>query len=318
MDKSKLDTIVKKGLENYSDIFQSINFFTKETSTIYKVVNTESETFALKIYDDNSSNVLDNQIEVLILEAIQKKGSIPTTTLVKNKDNQFLTVHHNSATNTSYRMVLSRWLEGSDLEHKETPALFFNLGQLVAELHLITKEMTIPKDLEPKKWNQVFYFRDEKAVYHEGQYQNIVSEEFKTLMDLAIPLLNQKLQQLYDIAPPQLLHGDLNPCNIKLQDGQLALLDFEDAILGHPIHDLAILLFYYEDHDQFSYELVKNKVLEGYRSVSRLPNLEEQTIKMLSIARTVNFLNHVLTLEEDYSKFIKKSLEKLKAYLQAN
>ncbi len=315
MPQQDLDKIAQLALNSYKGNFPSITFFAKETSTIYKIVDTASQEFALKIYDGNSNNLTDNLLEVLILEAIQAKGSISIAELIYNKDGQPFTIYKDMALNTTYRMALSKWLKGVDFNDNESKERFIQLGKLVAELHLITKNIVIPNNLPPKKWDEVFYFRDEKAVYHEAKYQQLVSSEFKELMDTAIPLLNQKLQEIYHVDTPQLLHGDLNPWNIKIHNNELSILDFEDAILGQPVQDLAILLYYYQDNKNFSYDFVKDCVLEGYTSICAVQNFTEHNLEVLSMARRVNFLNYVLTLEGDYQQFIKEGLSKLKAFL---
>lgn len=302
-------------MKNYHGDFSSITFFAKETSTIYKVVDSASKEYALKIYDDASSNIADNEIEQLILEKIKTKGSILIAETIPNKAGETFTLLPDKATKTLHRIVLSKWIKGVDFKKQESKVNFIQLGKVLAELHTITKDFSLPKKLDTKKWNQVFYFRAEKAVYHSSKYQQLVSSEFKELMDIAIPLLNQRLQDNYVPETAQLLHGDINPWNVKVVNEQLALLDFEDATLGHPIHEIAILLFYYKDHPDFTYQQVKSWVLEGYRSIKFLNSAAENTIQLLMMARNVNFLNYVLTLEEDRQEFIKKGLAELKLFL---
>ena len=310
--ENKLDHIAKAVLKNYKQNFTSVKFHTKATSTLYQVIDDQSQKLALKIYDDASSNIEDNQIEIQLLEAIQKKGTLSIATLIPNKDGQSFTRYHDEKSNATYRIVLSKWLEGTDLKGHENEALFFQLGQMLAELHKITKDLILPENLKPKKWDQVFYFRDEVAVYHDPKYSDVVTEEFKNLLDKAIPLFDNRLQALYAKAPAQLLHGDVNPWNVKLHKQQLALLDFEDVTLGQPIHDLAILLFYYRDKKEFDYADVKKWVLDGYASVCELPEVTEADLLFLDMARTVNLMNWVLTLEKDYEEFFEKGVERLK------
>lgn len=310
------DHIANLALKNYGKEFPSVEFFSNTTSVIYKVVDNNKQTYALKIYD-HSSNIADNQVEILIAEAIRKKRTVSIPEIIKNKEGKNITIINDGLSNEPHRIVLSRWLEGINLKDNESKELFIQLGKSVAQLHLATKDIIIPKNLQPKQWNEVFYFRDEKPVYHDKKYNEIVNSEFKGLMDKAIPILNEGLRKIYDSSPPQLLHGDLNPWNIKIHENQISFLDFEDAILGQSIQDLAILLFYYKDHQKFPYSFVKEHILEGYSSIKPIEKIRDSDLEFLSIARTANFLNYVLTLDGDYEEFIKKGQEKLKMFLSS-
>lgn len=318
MKQKEQDRIAQTVLKEYDEKFTSIKFFAKETSTVYKVANSESQEFALKIYDEASGNMDDNMIEILLLQAIQEKGSIKVAELIKNKKRESVTLFKDSSSNKTYRVSLSKWLKGVDFKSNESEERFHKLGQLVAELHLITKQIIVPESLKPKKWDEVFYFRDEKAIYHNPEYKKLVSSEFKELMDTAIPLFNNRLKKIYKAEKPQLLHGDLNPWNVKINNDKLSILDFEDAILGQPVQELAILLFYYRQDKIFSYKYVKKWVLEGYTNVINTPNFSDKDIEFLQMARSINFLNYVLTLKGDYKKFIEDGLAKLKVFLKSN
>jgi len=314
--KEKLQEIARTVLTEYPGTYPSVEFFAHDTSVLYKVTNDQGEEFALKIYDDNSSQLEDNQVEALMIDAILAHGVIPVAVILNNNYGQPTTLYTDAATGTVYRLVLSRWLAGDDFKDHESEEYFIALGETVADLHEATNHINLPKGLRPKMWNQVFYFRDEKAVYHEAQYDAQITPEFRDLMDTAVDLLNSKLSQVYSLAEPQLLHGDLNPGNIKVHNGQLAILDFEDAIYGPAIQDLAILLYYYRADDSFSYESVKKWIFQGYTSKKEVAGWEDSTIESLIMARKVNFLNYVLTLEDDYQAYIQKGIAELKYFLQ--
>jgi len=315
--QTNFDKIVDSVLNLYSRDLVSQKLFSKQNSVIYKVADSNNHNYALKIYD-NFSNEDDNTIEVLMLEAIEERGIITIPKIIKNKSSNNTTLFYDEDTKTTYRIVLSKWLEGIDFKGNESEDAFIKLGKLVAELHLATQGIVLPKNIQAKKWNKVFYFRDEIPVYHNKKYSHLVSAEFIELMDKAIPLLNKKLQEIYDKEKAQLLHGDLNPWNIKIisNNNEMGILDFEDAVLAQPVHELAILLSYYKQDGNFEYQQVKDWVLKGYTSIKSLSNFNDEILEFLMMARTVNLLNYVLTLNGDHKKFIANSLKKLKEFLE--
>ncbi|MEM7102751.1 MAG: phosphotransferase [Bacteroidota bacterium] len=317
MDQVNLAKLAVKALENYKQNVVSCTFFAKETSTVYKVTNDKNQDFALKIHDQEFTNLEDSIIEIQILEAIRKDGAIQTAELIQNKGGHPVTIYSDPSSEKTYRITLTKWLKGVNFKGNETEQIFFELGKTVAQLHNITKNIVLPEKVTPKAWNQVFYFRNESAVYHDPIHKNKFSDEFVEVMDTAVPILNQQLKRIYDSEKPILLHGDLNPWNIKIQNKQLAIFDFEDAIFGPPIHDLAILFYYYRQNPDFGYEHVKEHVLKGYAEFNEIKDFSDKDIETLIMARNANFLNYVLTLEGDYKDYIAKGLTKLKAYLNA-
>ncbi|NET36922.1 MAG: phosphotransferase [Cyanothece sp. SIO1E1] len=318
MNKEALQKIAVAVLQQYPQHYSSVTFFAQETSVVFEVVNDKGEAFALKIYDDTSSQTEDNEVEILMIKAIRSYTTISVAEMVNNLQGRPITIYADPSTGATYRIVLSKWLPGADFKGQESEELFIALGQAVADLHQATRQIDLPKELQPKVWNQVFYFRDEEAVYRQPKYESQTSSEFKDLMDEALARLNPRLSQIYGQGEAQLLHGDLNPWNIKVHHGQFSILDFEDAILGPPIQDLAILLYYYQGHDHFAFASIKDWILQGYTSRNSIAGWNDQAIESLIMARQVNFLNYVLTLEGDYHSYLETGLTRLKTFLRAH
>ncbi|WBW95614.1 phosphotransferase enzyme family protein [Oceanirhabdus sp. W0125-5] len=207
-------------------------------------------------------------------------------------------------TSTIKRVALYKWIEGKDFHGCETAEWFYKLGILTAKLHEGTNKLNIPKNLSPKSWKEVFYYNGEVGVYKEEKYQKFLNEEYHKVMDFIIPYLNERLPQYYQTGESQLIHADLNPWNIKIYKNELRLLDFEEAMLGYPIHDFAIMLFYYRYDQNFNCNDVKRDYFEGYNSIRALPEFDEYDLELLMTARRVNFLNYVLQIHENPSIII--------------
>lgn len=309
-----LASIAQLAIKEYTLRVKDISFFTKATSIIYKVLDDDGKEWAMKIYHD-SSNFDDNIIELLMVEQLCKEKNVITPNILKNKKEENVTIIPSTDKDSIYRIVLSEWLDGIDFKDNESEQYFIRLGELIAHIHNATQHITIPKDIQAKKWDRVFYFRNEVTVYHQDQYKGVVSPHFISIMDKAIPIFDQKLKKLYDTHSKQLLHGDLNPWNIKISNGTLIFMDFEDAVLGHPMHEIAILLYYYREHDQWDWKWIKDKIISGYQKVSDIGHIENKDYEFLMMARLLNLLNFVLTLDNDYADFIEKGLVQLEEYL---
>jgi Ser/Thr protein kinase RdoA (MazF antagonist) len=168
-----------------------------------------------------------------------------------------------------------------------------------------------------KVWDKVFYYKGEEAVYKKEEYQKFLSKEYHEEMDKIIPFLNKELSSYYEKYTDhiQFIHADLNPWNVKLYGSELRLLDFEEAMLGLPIHDFAIMLYYYDYDEAFDFELVKKLYFQGYERVRNLPVFTDYDLDLLMTSRRVNFLNYILQISEDPKSFIETSIPRVKDFI---
>ena len=152
-------------------------------------------------------------------------------------------------------------------------------------------------------------------VYHDEKYVIYFSEEVRIFLDRFIAYLDDILPKYYK-EDSFLIHADLNPWNVKLHDGEIRLLDFEEGMLGNAVHDIAIMLFYYRYDPNYNYDEVKESYLKGYSNISLLPKFTDFDIDLLIMARTANFINYVLYIEEEPGNYIKTRILRLKDFVE--
>lgn len=325
--KRRLNKIARLALENYDLNLASVSYLTEETNVFFKVKDTDGNIYALKIFQEESSAIEDNLAEVYLIDQIQNKTDIEVCSVIQTRDGDSIVVIESDLTPTPKRIALYHWLPGLDLDGHETPERFRELGRITAKMHEATYDLKLPKNIKPKRWDKVFYYRDEVPVYKEAQYQKFLSEDYHVTMDRLIPMLDEELKALYeryesgdtsadtDPIQPQLIHGDLNPWNIRLNQNSLCIIDFEEAMYAYPVHDIAIMLFYYYHDENYDYETVKKDFYEGYTSVRPLPDFTGRDIDMLITARRVNFLNYILQISDDPADYIERNLQRVKAWM---
>ena len=63
--------------------------------------------------------------------------------------------------------MLFKWVPGRPLENTLNPENYYKLGQTLAKLHNHAETIKpLPPDIQPKKWDKVFYYPDEPVVYN--------------------------------------------------------------------------------------------------------------------------------------------------------
>lgn len=235
--------------------------------------------------------------------------------VIYSKDNEGIIIVDSKYTDVAKRVALYQWIEGNDFDQNETLERFFLVGQVVAKLHCATKSVEIPENLSPKRWDKVFYYRGEEAVYEDEKYQHIINSQYHDIMDHIIPYLSERLSGYYESGNPQLIHADINPWNIKIYKDEIRLFDFEEAMYGFPIHDFAIILYYYRYNTNFDYTKVKKFLFDGYSTICQLPQFSEYDLELLMTARRINFLNYVLTIEKNPEEYVRRNIQRVKDFM---
>jgi fructosamine-3-kinase len=178
-----------------------------------------------------------------------------------------------TAVPTDYQVL--KFVQGSTLwdlsEKKGNFKLFFKLGVHIAKIHKLRTKGYGPFILNKalkfdfigiyKKWSDflncnfgehVVFCLNKKIIRKEEvrEIEKIFSYAFKKLPKVR----------------PALLHGDLANQNVFIKNGNITLIDWEDAISGDPIFDVA-----YFGTGAYGKENWENLFLEGYTSILKLP-----------------------------------------------
>jgi Ser/Thr protein kinase RdoA (MazF antagonist) len=314
----KFDAVAKQAIDRYDIQLQEMSFLAEETNILYKLSDVKGNKFLLKIFQENSSTLKDNLLEVFVMNLVSHRGGISIPSILSSKCGSKIQEIKLDEDSPPIRVAIYSWLEGKDLDGNETEERFIQLGELTARLHIATYGEKIPKTFSPKRWDSIFYYQEDTVVYKNSEYQRYLSREYHEIMDRIIPDLNNQLSRYYQKNEEhlQLIHSDLNPWNVLVRGNVMHIIDFEDVLLGLPLHDIAILLYYYRYEEEYNFDDVKRLFFNGYEKIRPLPVFEEFDLDLLMTARRINFLNYILIVSEDPSSFIEKSLPRVKEFIQ--
>jgi Ser/Thr protein kinase RdoA (MazF antagonist) len=90
-------------------------------------------------------------------------------------------------------------------------------------------------------------------------------------------------------------------------------LDFEDVMLGYPVQDIAITLYYGRQRDD--YESLREAFAQGYTGIRMWPVDRDGRIETLMAARSVNFINYVARIDPSPHKYIEERCAELSIFL---
>ncbi|WP_160673671.1 phosphotransferase [Clostridium sp. C8-1-8] len=117
--------------------------------------------------------------------------------------------------------------------HKWNDKLFYKLGEIMGDIHKISKDYALNKDYRPEfQWNEDFAFSPEFNLINDSEalqvWNNITSQL-------------EKLPRTIDCYG--IIHNDLHHLNFFLHDNRIKVFDFDDCVCSwYPI-DIVITLF---------------------------------------------------------------------------
>jgi Ser/Thr protein kinase RdoA (MazF antagonist) len=306
--------LVEQVLKGYDLSVKRVSFLARMTNFIFRVETEDREKYVLRIYSDDDSTIVENRTEVFWLNALQHDTNLRAITPVRRRDGEYITLASVPGVPPERRCILFNWIPGRPLEEQVTPDLYFQFGAMMAHLHIHSAQLTLPAEIQPKRWDRVFYYPGERSIYRESKYRHLFPPGRIAMMDEAVSRCDRLLADLYqDPNPPMLIHGDLHFGNIHVSRGKLYFLDFEDICLGFPVQDVAIGLYY--GRSLPDYPVLVRSFQEGYSSLRSWPVESPQLLAGLMAARNANFINYVAGILPTPQEMLNGMFKRLEQFL---
>lgn len=315
----RLRKLCIKALEDYPIDAARVRYLTTESTTMFRVDARDGSKYVIRLYSEMDSSLAENQTEMFWLSALACDTDLRLTEPVARKDGELITFVRMEGVPGEKRCALYKWVPGVQLAKRVSPRTYQQLGAIMAKLHKHAETLRVPGHIKPKRWDNVFYYPGEAAVYNTPEYSHLYTPEQVKIMDRAIARVNPFLENLYlEKGQPILIHGDLHFWNVHIYRGKLYVIDFEDVLLGFPLQDISICLYYLRDYENYA-ELAE-AFQSGYASEREPPPFSESELHTLWMGRMANFANYAAQMidpEERAREFISARCEEMERLLEA-
>jgi Ser/Thr protein kinase RdoA (MazF antagonist) len=255
---------------------ESINH---EFNSTFKLTTRAGERFALRI-NVNSTRTIENlEAEVFWVKSI---ANVKVPSPVANTHGEFVTFGYHDASGRRLPSVLYTWLEGEELGDEPTIPQIRATGAAMARLHQQSAGLQLPAGASLPDLSDFFWGSPDFLTGAES-----MSNEEQGLIGRALELVDDTVRQLGRQEAVQLIHADIHPWNVMWHNEEVAVFDFDDSGIGLRVQDLATSLYYLDTPEQDA------ALLEGYRSVSPLPEYTERQMRVLLLHRRLILLNYL-------------------------
>ena len=312
---NRLRKVALKALENYDIPVKKVRLLTIETNTYFRIDTSDGRKYAMRVYSNEETTLQDNLAEVFWLKAINRDTDLLAPKPVPMRNGDFVALVDIPETPDDRRCVVFEWIPGRCLGENISIGDYYKLGLVQAQLHKHAATLKPPPEIQPKRWDKVFYYPDEPVVVFSKEYDRLFTPERRKVIEKTIYLADAFFKSIYsDKSGRILIHGDLHFWNIHAYRGRLYVIDFEDIMMGYPIQDIAVTFYYGNERDD--YNDLCEAYREGYSTIRPWPVDSREQIDILGAARAVMFINYVARIIPDPEDFIDKKCRWLKEFLK--
>ncbi len=302
-------TLALNALNLYNLNYQQLRLLTNHLNAIFRV-DTPDDRYILRVSLPEGGHTRDHtEAEMEWLEALARDTTLSVPRPLLARDGRLVTSAMAPGVPEERTCAVFSWVPGVDLASRLTHENIRLQGRLMAQLHEQASNFQFASERDILRFDRVFYFPEPVVIFDEstsGMMTPGQRKKFQHWHDSAGAAIAQLVQSGEDT---RVMHGDLHQWNIRASKGVLSPIDFEDLILGWPVQDIAISLYYYQDEDD--YPRMRAAFEEGYRDISPWPERWDGEIDAFIAARGLSLLNFVLQnwkmLDMDPQKFSDRS-----------
>ena len=255
------------------------------------------------------------------LEELNGEDGINTATVYSGTNGKILQTLV-SEEGKKYFYSLQGFLPGQKLFDLDGDCIFDQMekvGEVAARLHLQSiKRAETKKPLKALRWD-VDDIVSESARW--GYYRNFrgLDGENLRLLEETEAVIRQRLEE-YGRNKDRygLIHADIHANNLLIDEGKIAVIDFDDCGYGWFLYDLGSALSKFsEDLDKMAESLVK-----GYEKVRRRTGEDRRIIPTMIMMRRLARLGWMTTHSQkgvssaDEMKFLEKTCELAEEYIK--
>jgi Ser/Thr protein kinase RdoA (MazF antagonist) len=262
---------------------ESINH---EFNSTFKVTASNGARFALRI-NVNSKRTLPNlRAEIFWVVQLATVEGLTVPVPIKNRSGEYISTAWHPMLERNLHAVLFSWLEGEELGDEPTEEMMRATGRAMARMHAASRDTDLPEDASLPIVDDVFWDNGNSI-----EPSDLVTTEEKAIIAKAVEKIEAITRDLYSRNRPQLIHADIHPWNVMWNEGDVAIFDFDDCVIGLPVQDIAVTLYYNDTDEQDA------AFLAGYQELALLPEFTHDEMSALKLQRRIVLLSYILETE---------------------
>ncbi|MCK0140362.1 phosphotransferase [Aliiroseovarius sp. F47248L] len=184
------------------------------------------------------------------------------------------------------------WVDGAPIGEGGVPlpgskaeqvALYHKVGAEIAKLHNLTDALTLPTNFSRHRWDIPGLLGDNPFWGRFWECPALSDDDYALIQRARAVAHDRATVFLENGADFGLIHADALRENIFVHNGELTLIDFDDAGFGFRLYDLAVMMT--QNEDEPAYEAIRTAALAGYRAHRALSQEAEDLLPLFIMIR---------------------------------
>jgi Ser/Thr protein kinase RdoA (MazF antagonist) len=293
----RLRQLALNALQFYALDASEVKLISYEVNGIFLVRTAGGERWILRVCSPESGHTRNHlAVEMGWLSALARETRIRVPRPLAARDGSWVVEAEAAGVPEPRLCVVFSWVPGVNLAERMTLENMQRLGELSARLHEHALTYAPPGGLQLNQYDSPFPFGNSVVLFDE-KHSHLISKELQNLCRQAIVWVQDAILKLKaSDEPMRIIHTDLHQWNVRVWRNSLAPIDFEDLMLGWPVQDIAISLYYSQTSPEFP-ELRK-AFRQGYERAQPWPEKYPGEIDAFLAARGLDMFNFALQSKE--------------------
>lgn len=276
-------------------------------NAVFKVLGQDGLAWAIRIHRGGYHSDAALRSELQWMTALQAAG-VAVPVVVPTVDGELFIKVQVTGLRQPLQVDLFEWIDGRPIGSSEkgvdqdpasVAAIYRTIGNIAARLHNQSCAWPRPPGFTRPAWDgeglvgeSPFWGRFwELQALSPAQRELILAARAKVAEELTALSALPGREQHYG-----LIHADFVPDNLLVVNGEVRLLDFDDAGFGWHLFELATALYFIQDNPHFA--LARESLVAGYREHRALPQAMLDKLPVFMMARGFTYLGWVHTRQE--------------------
>lgn len=322
--------LARKSLRHWALEGSDLSLVKYRENAVYKVTAKDGQRYALRIHRHGYHSVAALSSELEWMSALLESG-IAVPEVLPTADGRLLVSESTDTIFEPRHIDLFAWIDGAPLgsveeglgnNAEQIAELYTGLGRTAAELHNQSSNWELPEGFERHAW-------DHDGLVGEAPFWGrfweleLLDEPQRQLLEKARDRISIELSN-YDRSAQRygLIHADFVPENLMTDNGNLRLIDFDDAGFGWHMFELATALYFIQE--EACYPVAKQALIDGYRQKRALSDEDLNRMELFLTSRGCTYLGWIRSRQEtDTARemapdLIRRACEQAERYLSAN
>jgi Ser/Thr protein kinase RdoA (MazF antagonist) len=323
----QLTATARQALQHWNLGPSELKLVSRSENVVFKVERTALPHYALRLHRSGYNSLNELRAESIWTDALNHAGIRVPRNRQTSANEQYAQVPL-TGTERQLQVGLIEWIDGVSLASLIEAAdadqrldYFRQLGEIIAQTHDQAAAWKLPAGFTRRRWD-ADGLMGEQPLW--GQFW-LAPQLGHAQAELLAETRARIHRTLTDYGEPEaefsLIHADLHPYNLLVDSAGIHIIDFDDCGYSWHSYDIAVALYNYRDHPQFTD--IRDALVKGYRALRPLPEASVDLLTVFFLIRSLVWLGWIngrpeLLDEESVRRHVQAVTEDSQAFLHNN